>query len=88
MLGGLVNHSVQRFIKGCLTLKFSGSWKTVISSSDLPALLGSDGSSTFEPLVPLVGETGMVSRGTGEVGFAPLVLEAPRFAMMTVRCCQ
>ena len=31
-LGGLVNHNVQVFMRGCLTLKFSASWKTVMFS--------------------------------------------------------
>lgn len=31
-LGGLVNHRVQVFIRGCFTLKFSASWKTVTFS--------------------------------------------------------
>ena len=31
-LGGFVNHSVQLFWRGCLTLKFSASWKTVMFS--------------------------------------------------------
>lgn len=31
-LGGFVNHNVHSFIKGCLTLKLSLSWNTVIIS--------------------------------------------------------
>src|SRR4051812_36645361 len=54
-LGGLVNHSVHLFWRGCLTLKLSLSWKTVTGlSSSLAA--------TPSPL-PL-GEMGMVERST------------------------
>ena len=71
-----MNHRVQVFISGCLTLKLSGSWKTVISSvslySFLEASLGSAFSSVAFPLGP-AGEIGMVSRGTGDVGFAAVV---------------
>ena len=31
-VGVLVNHNVHVFIRGCLTLKFLGSWKTVTGS--------------------------------------------------------
>jgi len=41
-LGGLVNHSVHVFISGCLTLKFSGSWKTVRISPSPPELVVED----------------------------------------------
>jgi hypothetical protein len=60
-VGGLVNHNVHLFIKGCLTVKFSGSWKTVTGS----LLKGAFG--LMSPLVLMVpsGEIGMVSRGTG-----------------------
>lgn len=66
-----MNHRVHSCIRGCLTLKFSGSWKTVTCSSpDFAAplrvvaplsavMLGS----TFS----FAGEIGMVSRGTGEL---------------------
>jgi hypothetical protein len=59
-----VNHKVHLFISGCLTLKCSGSWKTVTGSVLLEK--SSDGLS-LEPLLPTTpsGEIGMVSRGTG-----------------------
>lgn len=64
-----MNHRVHSLIRGCLTLKFSGSWKTVTFPS--PALV-----SLFAPssevmlgfLFSSLGEMGMVSRGTGELG--------------------
>lgn len=65
-LGGLVNQRVQRFCSSCLTLKLSGSSKTVTILAWL-----------LLPLVaPLVvssmapsGETGIVSRGTGSLAW-------------------
>jgi hypothetical protein len=59
-----VNHNVHLCIKGCFTLKLSGSWNTVICSSSLGFVLDS--------LFPPSGEIGIVDRSTGEVGFAPL----------------
>jgi hypothetical protein len=56
-----VNHSVHLCIKGCFTLKFSGSWNTVICSSS-PRWAFSSG-----VLAPS-GEIGMVERSTGEAG--------------------
>lgn len=61
-LGGLVNQRVHLCIKGCLTLKLSASWKTVICSSSLAADL-------FSPEAPS-GEIGMVDRSTGEADLA------------------
>lgn len=56
-----MNHSVHLCIRGCLTLKLSLSWNTVICSSPFsPA-------SVLTSLSP-VGEIGMVERSTGEVG--------------------
>lgn len=95
-----MNHSVHSCISGCLTLKFSGSWKTVICSSSLysffaAAPLGGEFSSfgpsappfrALGPLVPFAGEMGMVSRGTGEEGFAePLVAGVSRVAILSGR---
>lgn len=78
-LDGFVNHRVQVCIRGCLTLKLSASWKTVICSSSpcslLPALEDSSPSaasplaSRSPPPLPSAGEMGMVSSGTGESGF-------------------
>ncbi len=86
-----MNHRVQVFISGCLTLKFSGSWKTVICSSSLYSFLtpfapfGAAFSSFTAPFVfPPSGEMGMVSSGTGETALAlPLVAgRSSRVAMM------
>jgi hypothetical protein len=57
-LGGLVNQRVHSFIKGCLTLKFSGSWKTVtISFSPLGAVAFSSiaGAAPFSVAVAMMG---------------------------------
>jgi hypothetical protein len=79
-LGGLVNHRVHLFIKGCLTLKLSLSWKTVICSSpDSP--LGFLFSSW--PLEP-PGEMGMVERSTGDAGLSSLEDEATAAAMIAI----
>ena len=63
-LGGLVNHKVHLCMRGCLTLKLSLSWNTVICSSSLSpfALVLS---SALSP----TGEIGIVERSTGEEGF-------------------
>jgi len=64
-LDGLVNHKVHLFMSGCLTLKLSLSWKTVICSSPV-----------FSPFALVIscafsasGEMGIVERSTGEDGF-------------------
>ena len=62
-LGGLVNHSVQVFMSGCLTLKFSASWKTVLTSPSDVELVDCSLDSPDE-LLSSTGEMGMVSRGT------------------------
>jgi hypothetical protein len=68
-LGGLVNHRVHLCIKGCLTLKLSLSWKTVICSSPELSPLGFLFSSwPFDPS----GEMGIVERSTGDAGLSPL----------------
>lgn len=54
-LAGLVNHRVHLCISGCLTVKFSLSWKTVMSS-----IL----ESAVSALLPPSGEMGMVVRST------------------------
>jgi hypothetical protein len=66
-----VNHKVHLFIRGCLTLKLSGSWNTVICSSlDEPfELLFSSW-----PFAPS-GEMGIVERSTWEDG-SPLTAAA------------
>ena len=58
-LAGLVNQSVHRFESGCLTLKLSLSWKTVI-------VLPSSAASAAAPfgLFPPSGEMGIVVRST------------------------
>ncbi len=66
-----MNQSVHSFIKGCLTLKLSLSWKMVICSSldglVVPFSLALSPCSPFWPWAPApstAGEMGMVSRGT------------------------
>lgn len=58
-----MNHNVHLCIKGCLTLKLSGSWNTVICSSPLGLAL-----SPLES--PPTGEMGIVERSTGDVGLS------------------
>jgi hypothetical protein len=58
-----VNQRVHLCIRGCLTLKLSGSWKTVICSSPL-------GVDLDRFVLPPSGEIGMVERSTGDDGFA------------------
>jgi hypothetical protein len=53
-----VNHKVHLCINGCLTLKLSLSWKTVICSPSAPGLVFS-----FALLLPS-GEIGIVDRST------------------------
>ena len=60
-----MNHKVHSCIKGCLTLKFSGSWKTVTCSSPDWVALSSE--VIFGLAFSFAGEMGMVSRGTGEL---------------------
>jgi hypothetical protein len=82
-LGGFVNQRVHLCINGCLTLKLSLSWKTVICSSPvLLSPLGFFSSCPFEPS----GEIGIVERSTGEEGLAsPLVgAEATAAAMIAI----
>lgn len=73
-LDGFVNQSVHSFIKGCLTLKCSESWKTVTGSSPDFAVFAEgcleSSSVTLVESVSFVGEIGMVSSGTGELGSA------------------
>lgn len=73
-LGGLVNHKVHSCIKGCLTLKFSGSWNTVICSSTVSEESGASkfefSSSLSAESLSFAGEIGMVSSGTGDFGSA------------------
>ena len=68
-LEGFVNHNVHSCINGCLTLKLSGSWKTVTFSSEsrfaVPIF------SVMPSMLPSVGEMGIVSRGTGLEGSIP-----------------
>ena len=61
-----MNQSVHVFMSGCLTLKFSGSWKTVRISPSPPALLVEDCSSPSPEFS--VGEMGIVSSGTCWLG--------------------
>lgn len=81
-LGGFVNHRVHLFINGCLTLKLSLSWKTVICSSPELSPLGFLFS--LCPLVPS-GEMGIVERSTGDEGLSPLEdVDATAAAMIAI----
>jgi hypothetical protein len=71
-LGGLVNHSDHVFMSGCLTLKFSGSWKTVRTSPSAAALVDF---SLLSPEPP-VGEMGIVSSGTCWSGWGAVATSA------------
>jgi len=64
-LGGLVNHRVHVFMRGCLTLKLLGSSKTVLIwfSSELDVGAVPDSPAPLLVL-PSEGEMGMVSSGT------------------------
>jgi hypothetical protein len=78
-LGGLVNHRVHLCINGCLTLKLSLSWKTVICSSPELSPLGFLFSSCPS------GEMGIVERSTGDEGVSPLEgAEATTAAMLAI----
>jgi hypothetical protein len=72
-----VNHKVHLCMRGCLTLKLSGSWNTVIcaSSADL---------SPFDALLPPSGEMGMVDRSTGEAGLSAPFVDSVETAAMIV----
>lgn len=64
-----MNHSVHSFINGCFTLKFSASWKTVTDSlADFAESTAVSSDDMFGSLLSLLGEIGIVSRGTGELG--------------------
>jgi hypothetical protein len=71
-LGGLVNHSVHVFMRGCLTLKFSGSWNTVRTSPSAASLLDDFSLSPDSP----VGEMGIVSSGTCWSGLGAVATSA------------
>jgi hypothetical protein len=71
-LGGLVNHSVHVFMRGCLTLKFSGSWNTVRTSPSAGSLLDDFSLSPDSP----VGEMGIVSSGTCWSGLGAVATSA------------
>lgn len=62
-------------MRGCLTLKFSGSWKTVLTAlSSEMALVGLSWLS--DVVLPSTGEMGMVSRGTCWEGFGAVATSA------------
>lgn len=69
-----MNQSVHSCIRGCLTLKFSGSWKTVMCSSDVGTCEVPVGWEVgFSSALPaesfsFVGEMGIVSSGTRDFG--------------------
>ena len=72
-----MNHKVHLCINGCLTLKLSLSWKTVICSSPFSVL----GLVSFSPPA---GEIGIVERSTGDAGFAFSLLAGATAAMVAV----
>ena len=77
-----MNHNVHLCMSGCLTLKLSLSWKTVICSSPEVSPLGFLFSSC--PLDPF-GEMGIVERSTGDEGLSPLEgAEATAAAMIAL----
>ena len=82
-----MNHRVHVFISGCLTLKLSGSWKTVISSPSLKALRMADPSDSDFSVESPSGEMGMVSSGTGEDGLGAAAAGVARVAMLVVKVC-
>ena len=66
-----MNHSVHSFIKGCLTLKLSGSSNTVTClSPDFAASLAPSSDAILGSLFSSLGEMGIVSRGTCELGLS------------------
>ena len=75
-----MNHNVHLCISGCLTLKLSLSWKTVICS-----LAASPLGFLFSSVAPS-GEIGIVERSTGDAGLSPLVgADAVAAAMVSLR---
>ena len=76
-----MNHKVHVFISGCLTLKLSGSWNTVISSPFLYSFLPESLESPFSVLSP-PGEMGMVSSGTGDEGLGVATAGIVKVAMI------
>ena len=70
-----MNHSDHVFMSGCLTLKFSGSWKTVRTSPSFSVLLVDDFSLVLSP-EPSVGEMGIVSSGTCWSGLGAVATSA------------
>lgn len=68
-----MNHNVQTFMSGCLTLKFSGSWKTVRISPSCAASF--DELLVFSPALS-TGEMGIVSSGTCWLGLGALATSA------------
>lgn len=70
-----MNHRVHLCISGCLTLKLSLSWKTVICSSPGSPF-------DFGSLLAPAGEIGMVERSTGEVGLSFSLADAAMAAMI------
>ena len=69
-----MNHRVHSCIRGCLTLKLSLSWKTVICSSpDLAAPFALPSKPESGLAFSSAGEMGIVSRGTGESGLCSVI---------------
>lgn len=69
-----MNQSVQVFMRGCLTLKFSASWKTVLISPSKAALVEPCVLASLEVFSD--GEMGIVSNGTCWLGFGAVATSA------------
>lgn len=81
-----MNHSVHVFIRGCLTLKFSGSWKTVRISPS-PVLSLADDFSCVPSFELSTGEMGIVSSGTCCCGLGAVATSAMVSVSMCVCAC-
>jgi hypothetical protein len=74
-----VNHKVHLCSSGCLTLKCSGLWKTVmgpLASVELSPAAEPLVEALEWPLVELSGEMGMVLSGTGSLPLTEVVMMA------------
>lgn len=75
-----MNHKVQVFINGCLTLKLSLSWNTVICSLSE----GFDALDVSVALLSPFGETGIVDRSTWPAEFCSPLAGAASVAVAMV----
>lgn len=69
-----MNQSVQVFMSGCLTLKFSASWKTVRISPSEVAFVDAWSLASLDDWSE--GEMGIVSSGTCWLGFGAVATSA------------